>query len=73
MKLYVTQCHSCRHAKVVDGRFIGCCDAFPDGIPPQIHRGEHDHREPYKDDQGIRWEPVELNTPHPFDEDQDQG
>lgn len=31
------------------------CTAFPDGIPDQI-LGGFDHREPFKGDQGIRFE-----------------
>lgn len=32
------------------------CDAFPDGIPDNIIFG-FDHRKPYPEDQGIRYEP----------------
>jgi hypothetical protein len=32
------------------------CDAFPNGIPDEIWRGENDHSEPYPGDLGIRFE-----------------
>lgn len=35
------------------------CDAFKDGIPFAIIAGEHDHRKPYKGDNGIRYEPID--------------
>jgi len=34
------------------------CDAFPGGIPDAILRWEHDHRESYKGDNGIRFGPI---------------
>ena len=34
------------------------CRAYPLGIPAKILTGEHDHREPYKGDSGIRFEPL---------------
>ena len=49
------QCALCKH-KVLGLR----CAAYPDGIPPEILTGEHDHREPYKGDNGIRFEPVKA-------------
>ena len=46
-----TQCLECKH-------YTGAatCAAFPDGIPAVILTGEHDHREPYPNDNGVRWE-----------------
>ena len=34
------------------------CAAYPEGIPEKILTGEHNHREPYKGDNGIRFEPL---------------
>jgi len=45
------QCISCKHY-----RMLHRCTAFPDRIPEAIMLGEHDHRKPYKGDNGIRWE-----------------
>jgi len=49
-------CSSCRHWNRAD--FSGYkCAAFPDGIPEAILISEHDHREPYPGDNGIRYDP----------------
>ena len=46
------QCPQCEHYKS-----ILKCRAFPKGIPEHIATGKHDHRKPYKGDNGIRFEP----------------
>jgi hypothetical protein len=51
------QCATCKHY-----RFLQQCAAYPKRIPQPIFDGFHDHREPYKGDQGIRWEPAEQST-----------
>lgn len=47
------QCITCKHY-----RLLGECDAFPKGIPQPIITGEHDHRQPYPGDHGIRYAPM---------------
>ena len=51
-------CNGCIH--LVAG---GTCEAFPGGIPVKILTGQHDHRKPYKGDNGIRFEPIEEEKP----------
>lgn len=48
------QCLRCRHYV----RGTRTCPAFPDRIPGPIMANEHDHREPYPGDHGIRFEPM---------------
>lgn len=69
MQMFTNQCQLCRNANLYKGRFCGDCKAFPDGVPPQIMRGEHDHRQPYPSDHGIRWEPKSPGVKHPMDEE----
>ena len=49
------QCFDCKHYQPRDGK--ATCPAFPSGVPRPILFNEHDHRKPYTDDQGIRFEP----------------
>ena len=36
------------------------CDAFPNGIPMEIWKGQSDHREPFLADGGIVFEPIDV-------------
>lgn len=49
-------CWRCKH------RYGWSCKAYPEGIPEPIFNEEHDHREPYKGDNGIRFEPMSNNA-----------
>lgn len=60
------QCLGCRHKKGVKDIYAvfvenpkyaaATCDAFPDGIPSEIFRGEFIHNKPYPGDNGILYE-----------------
>lgn len=52
------QCITCEHYRLTGG-----CAAFPDGIPQDILTGEHDHREPYPGDNGLRFQEMKLPEP----------
>ena len=47
---YSPMCNRCAH-------YLGFarCTAFPERIPDAILDGEHDHREPYPGDRGVRF------------------
>jgi hypothetical protein len=51
-------CTWCRHLR--DSGVDRQCDAFPNGIPMAIWKGESDHREPFPGDNGIQFEAVET-------------
>lgn len=52
------QCSRCIHRHGI----TQFCDAFPDGIPAIILRGDFDHTEPFPGDNGIRFEPEDSQS-----------
>jgi hypothetical protein len=51
-------CMRCRHLDRDNDEAL-TCDAFPKGIPRAIYMNEHDHRQPYPGDHGIRFAPID--------------
>ncbi len=54
----INVCDVCKHYRGEISKNGGrrvCCDAFPDGIPRYIFNLGYDHREPYPNDNGIRF------------------
>ncbi len=47
-------CLECVHYNQQSIDRLGC-KAYPRAIPAAIIKGEHDHRQPYKGDNGIRF------------------
>lgn len=55
-------CILCRHFNGINDKQEATCGVFPRGIPEPIWIGEHDHRKPYPNDNGIRFEPVDEDA-----------
>jgi hypothetical protein len=52
--IYSPVCNLCKRFSIVNSIDIGIhvCDAFPDGIPEEIWRGDNNHTKPYPGDNG---------------------
>jgi hypothetical protein len=61
--IYSPVCIHCKHLRKSqlnpNGTHHNTCDAFPEGIPDEIWRGDNDHRASYAGDHGIRFEKKE--------------
>lgn len=64
-RLVTPQCVFCRHKHPTGAT----CAAFPAGIPDEIQRNVHDHRQPFIGDHGVRFDP-EPGQRSPFEEGQ---
>jgi hypothetical protein len=53
-------CSLCRHWHEEFDLHHHTCDAFPDGIPDVIWKGENPHTEPYPGDHGIQFEALTV-------------
>ena len=54
----VSQCNYCIHFNKEDLSKVSC-EAYKKQIPAKILLNEHDHRKPYKGDNGIRFELIQ--------------
>jgi hypothetical protein len=58
--LYSPVCTFCKHLRKPtlrsNGTSLNTCDAFPDGIPEEIWKGDNDHHKPYSGDHGTQFE-----------------
>jgi len=52
---YFAPCWDCKHRSKP---FDNTCDAYPKGIPMPILEGKNKHQNPYKNDNGIQFEPI---------------
>lgn len=58
----IPQCFDCKHFDRDKKGMV--CAAFPAGIPNPILLADHDHREPFEGDGGIRFEPRDIADGH---------
>ena len=62
------QCWTCLHLIPLESGYGWRCAAYPNAIPKEIMVNMVDHREAYRGDNGVRWEPrVDLLSPERID------
>ena len=54
-------CMECKHYNFNEHSMMSC-EAYPKGIPEEIIMNEHDHHKPFKNDNGITFEPIRGKT-----------
>lgn len=52
VKFFTSSCQTCARRDTV---IFSRCEAFPEGIPSAILKGEHDHKSPYPGDGGVTY------------------
>jgi hypothetical protein len=61
------QCLRCIHLNE-NGPEGWICTAFPEGVPSDMYDNIYDHKESYKGDNGIRFEPKTINHIEKFED-----
>lgn len=57
-------CYNCKHRTPKEsGPYF--CKAFPGGIPYDIINNVADHRFPFPNDRGVRFDPIDPSEPMP--------
>ena len=59
MAVPLIACRNCKHL-ILNNKKI--CKAFLNGIPTEILIGKNDHTKPFKGDNGIQFEPIEVDN-----------
>lgn len=67
-------CYNCKRKRPATAKIAFSCDAFPNGIPDPIVFNQADHRDEYRGDHGLRFDPIDPEIPMPtFGGDTDEG
>lgn len=64
--IQTAQCLECRHYRRGSGVRGGSCEAYPQGIPREIYSNKVRHDVPYPGDNGIIFDPAQLDPDAEF-------